>query len=366
MKHVNLFEPYVPVSARNASRGVLDTRWIGQGPKVDEFEKMWEEKFSHDKQALAVGSGTDALHVAYILAGIGPGDEVVAPVFTCTATNLPILYQGAKIVFADIDPKTFNIDPDDVERKMTDKTKAIVCVHFGGRPADLDRLQAIADKWGVPLIEDAAQAHGAKYKGKDIGSISDFTCFSFQAIKTITTCDGGMVTVKDPELAEKGRRIRWFGIDRKLKMADRWAGDITEIGYKYQMTDVAAAMGIEAMKVFDKTMAKHRELYEAYRVGLEGIPGLTFLGDTKDEQSSCWMAVVVVENREALKKKLEEHDIESNPVHYRNDIYSVFGGRVKDCPNMDAMEDKYLVLPKHLNVTKEQVKEICEIIRGGW
>ncbi len=361
-----LFYPHVPVSARDAARAVLDTRWVGQGPLVDEFENIWTEKFANPCKSVAVGSGTDALHLAYLTAGIKEGDEVVSPVFTCTATNLPLLYQKAKIVFADVKKGSLNIDAEDVARKMTPKTKAVVCVDYSGLPADLEELQAIADKWGVPLIEDAAQAHGAKYDSKWVGSISDYTCFSFQAIKIITTADGGMLTIKDPSLEDKAKRLRWFGIDRKAKMADRWLNDITEVGYKYQMTDFAAAMGIEAMKEIDTTLAHHRKLFETYREGLKDIPGITFLGDDEKHQSSCWLSTVFVENRDALKAKLAEHNIESNPVHYRNDMYTVFGGRVKDCPNMDAIESKYLVLPMHFFVTEEQVKKVCDIIRKGW
>lgn len=284
----------------------------------------------------------------------------------CTATNEPLLYQRAKIVFADINKDNLNIDPVDVARKVNARTKAIVAVDYGGLPADLVALQTIADKWGIPFIEDAAQAHGAKYAGRWIGSIADYTTFSFQAIKIITTCDGGMLTIKNPELEDKAKRIRWFGIDRKAKMADRWMNDIVEVGYKYQMTDFAAAMGLEALKEIDTTLAYHRKLFETYREGLKGIPGITFIGDDEIHQSSCWLCTVLVENRDGLKAKLAANNIESNPVHYRNDRYTIFGGRVKDCPNMDALESKYLVLPMHWNVTEEQVKMICDIIRGGW
>lgn len=365
-----LFYPHIPIKARNAARKVLDTRWIGQGPKVDEFEKLWTKKFASPHSSIAVGSGTDALHLAYILAGVGKGDEVVTPLFTCTATNTPILYQNAKPVFADVKKNNVNVDPQDVERKITAKTKAIVCVDYGGLPADLDELRKIAKKYHIPLIEDAAQAHGAKYKGKYIGSISDFTCFSFQAIKIIAAPDSGMLTIKDRNLIDKAQRLRWFGINRKAKQKSRnkviWDGDIWELGWKYQMTDISAAMGIEAMRVIKKTMRHHRQLYESYRKGLKGIPGITFIGDDKIHQSSCWMAMTLVEGRENLKRKLLENGIESDPVHYRNDRYSIFGKRVKDCPNMDAIEDKYLVLPKHYYLTVKDIKRICKVIRSGW
>ena len=370
-KKIVLFYPFVPESAIGAVSEVLKSRFIGQGPLVDKFEKIWEEKISTPNKAVAVGSGTDALHLAYILAGVREGDEVVTPLFTCTATNTPILYQKAKPVFADIKKDSLNIDPEDVARKVTPKTKAIVCTDYGGLPADLDELQVIADKWQIPLIEDAAQAHGAKYKGNYVGSISDFTAFSFQAIKLIAAPDSGMLTIKNSRLEDKTKRLRWFGIDRKAKQESLnqgiWAGDIWELGMKYQMTDILATMGIEAMKIFDQTLAHQRKLFEAYREGLKDIPGITFIGDDQIHQSSCWLATTLVENRDNLKRKLAENGIESNPTHYRNDQYSIFGKRVEDCPNMDALEDKYLVLPMHHFVTEKDITErIIPIIKSGW
>ena len=365
-----LFYPHIPVEARNAARDVLDTRWVGQGAKVEEFEKMWTEKFAPNSKSIAVGSGTDALHLAYILAGVRAGDEVVTPIFTCTATNTAILYQGAKIVFADTKKGSLNVDPEDVARKITPRTKAIVCVDYGGLPADLDELQYIADKWQIPLVEDAAQAHGAEYKGRSVGDISDFTCFSFQAIKIISAPDSGMLTIRNPRLEDKAKRVRWFGIDRKAKLESFnrgiWAGDIWELGWKYQTTDILAAMGIEAMKQIDQTLAHHRELFNAYEEGLRGVAGIKFIGDDQVHRSSCWLATTLVENRNGLKEKLAENGIESDPVHYRNDRYSIFGGRVSDCPNMDALENQYLVLPKHFYLTVEDIARVCDVIKSGW
>src|SRR5262249_36914303 len=160
--------------------------------------------------------------LAYILADLKSEDEVIVPIFTCTATNIPLLYLGAKVVFADVQPGTLNMDPADVVRRLTPRTRAIVCVHYGGLPCDMAELQKIADEHGLKLIEDAAHAIGATYRGRSIGSISDFTMFSFQAIKNITTGDGGMLILNDEVLAARARRIRWFGIDRKAKQGGNW------------------------------------------------------------------------------------------------------------------------------------------------
>src|SRR3989440_4061360 len=215
--NIVLFHPHVSEGARQRVSEQLATRWIGQGPAVAEFESRFSKMFCGGFTTAAVGSGTDALHLAYLLAGIEPGDEVITPVFTCTATNIPLLYIGAKPVFADVKRDSLNIDPAHVRELVTDKTKAIVCVHYGGLPCDMDELRKIADETGVPIIEDAAHAVVATYKGRSIGSISEFTMFSFQAIKHITTGDGGMLAIRDAELLPAARRIRWFGIDREGK-----------------------------------------------------------------------------------------------------------------------------------------------------
>jgi perosamine synthetase len=365
--NIVLFHPHMPEAAIAGVTETLRTRWIGQGPKVDLFEKRFSERFCDGRPAIAVGSGTDALHLAYILAGIGEGDEVIAPVFTCTATNIPLLYQRAVVKFADVQPGTLNIDPDHVARLVTEKTRAIICVHYGGLPCDMAELQAIADKHNIPIIEDAAHCVGGAYRGKPIGAISDFTMFSFQAIKHITTGDGGLLSLKDPGLDAKARRVRWFGIDRNAKQKGHWDNDIWEVGYKYQMTDIGAAMGLAGLDEFDTTLAHRQHLFSEYEKGLAGIPDIKLVGaGYTDRVHAAWLCTVLVERRGELQQKLLDHHIESNQVHYRNDRYSVFGERQKDLPNMDALEDKYLVLPLHTKVSVADVQRICAVIRSGW
>jgi perosamine synthetase len=362
-----LFYQHVPARAAEYVSRQLGTRWIGQGPAVDAFERAFSSRFCGGSAAVAVGSGTDALHLAYILAGVGPGDEVISPLFTCTATNIPILYRGATPVFADVQRSTLNIDPDHVRALVSARTKAIVCVHYGGLPCDMDELRAIATNAGVPLIEDAAHAVGATYKGASIGALSEFTVFSFQAIKHITTGDGGMLVVRDRARVEQARRIRWFGIDRAGKQAGIWDNDIWELGYKYQMTDIAAAMGLAALEEFARVLEHRRTLLRQYCDGLRGVPGIHVIGDGyRDREHAAWLCTVAVERRRDLQLKLRERNIESNPVHYRNDRYTLF----KDCrgafPNMDAIDDQYLVLPLHTRLSSGDVGRVVETIRGGW
>jgi dTDP-4-amino-4,6-dideoxygalactose transaminase len=362
-----LFHPHMPKNAKKMVSQVLDTRWIGQGPLVDKFEKDFSNRFCDDNKALAVGSGTDALHLAYMLAGIKPGDEVAVPLFTCTATNLPLLYMGAKLKFIDINPSSLNIDVEHLRASVNERTKAIVVVHYGGFPCDMDEILEIAGKFGIPVIEDAAHAVGTVYKGRPVGTISDFTMFSFQAIKHITTGDGGLLTFKDASLDALGRRLRWFGIDRSSKQLGIWENDIKEIGYKYQMTDIGAAMGLAALEEWDETHALRLALLKKYEELIQDNEDIQILGrSNEDIVHGAWLCTVRVKRRKDLQEKLWRNKIETNQVHYRNDRYSVFGGRQKNFPNMDAIEDEYLVLPLHTKMELSDVERIAEIINSGW
>src|SRR5262249_36719365 len=354
--NIVLFHPHISANAIDAVTRVLKTRWIGQGPLVEKFERKFSARFAGDYPNLAVRSGTDALHLAYILSGLQPGDEVISPLFTCTATNLPLLYLGVKVVFADVRPETLNIDPDDVRRRITDRTRAIVCIHHGGLPCDMAELQPIADEFNLTIIEDAAHALGATYRGQSIGQISDFTMFSFAAVKNITTGDGGMLIMRDASLLDKARRLRSAGIDRKAKQAGNWENDIFEIGYRYQTSDIAAAMGLAALDEFDGVLAHRRGLLEQYEQELANIAGLRIVGRRRgDRTHAAWMCTILAERRDLLQRKLREQNIESSQVHYRNDRYTIFGGRRSDFPNMDAVEDNYLHLPLHTQMNGSDV-----------
>ena len=367
-KNVVLFHPHIPPTAIDGIAETLGTRWIGQGPKVEEFERRFPKAIGSEQDAIAVGSCTDALHLSYVLAGLKEGDEVIVPVFTCTATNIPLLYHGIKIRFADVQPETMNLCPEHTRSLVTDRTKAIVCVHYGGLPCDMDELQGIAKESGVPLIEDAAQAVGASYKGTAVGAISDYTAFSFQAIKHITTGDGGMLLVRDPRLVPKAKRIRWFGIDREAKQGGTWENDIREVGYKYQMTDIGAAMGLAALETLDETLTLRKTLLSRYIGRLANVDGIQVVGaGYEDRVHAAWLCTVLVDRRKDLERKLRDVAIESGQVHFRNDRYSVFQDyREEALPNMDALEDRYLVLPLHTHMDVEDVDRICDVIESGW
>ena len=371
---IPLFYPYVSEKAIKEVVKVLKTKFIGQGPKIPEFEQKFAKKFK-TKYAVAVNSGTAALHLAYILADVKRGDEVVGPLFTCSATWHPVLQLGAKPVFADI-KDDFTIDPADLERKITKKTKAIIVMHYGGCLADMEKIMKIAKKHNLLVIEDTAQALGAKYKGKYAGTIGDYGCFSFQAIKYMTTIDGGMLVMKKKEDYEKAKRIRWFGIDRDLKIKKDWQQfkdwerremtfDVWEVGYKYHMNNFNAVMGMVHMQELDKILAYQRNLNKLYRKLLKNVKGIEFLPEKPGDTN--WLMTVLVDRRDDFAKKLKNTGIETNTVHIRSDVYKIFKPYAKGLfPNMDGVELKYLCLPIHFKIKPSDVKRICNIVKSGW
>lgn len=344
MKNLKLFRSYIaPRAVWNVAKLLLKSNYgtyIGEGPEVKAFEKELTEKFGLPRIA-TVNSGTAALELAYELAGIGEGDEVIVPVLTCTATNIPLVRRKAKIVFADTE-RDLNISIADVEKKISPLTKAIVFVHFGGNNRGLKELLEVAKKRNLILIEDAAQAIGSDFWGK-----ADFTCVSFQAIKTLTTGDGGAIICKDPELDKKARRLRWFGYDRDLKhkLGDT---DLVEPGYKFHMSDIAATIGRGNLRSFDRIMRHHKKLMDAYHThGIIAYP---------------WFAMVLHPRRDELKAYLEKNGVGSGMYHFRNDQYTIFGGKKQKFPIMDEIENQYLLLPLHIGISVKDVDYIAGLI----
>jgi len=371
---IPIFFPYVSEKAISSVIKVLHSKFIGQGPKIQEFEQEFADKFK-TKYAVALNSCTAALHLAYILAGVKKGDEVAGPLHTSTATWHPVLQLGAKPVFCDI-KDDFTIDPKDLEKKITKKTKAIVTMHYGGCMCDMDKIMKIAKKHRLPVIEDAAQSLGAKYKGKYAGTIGDYGCFSFQAIKYMTTVDGGMLTMKKKEDYQKAKRMRWFGIDRDLKIKKGWQRfkgwerremtyDIREVGYKYHMNSFNAAMGLVHMRELGRILAHQKNLNNLYRRQLKDVKGVEFLPEKKGDTN--WLMTLLVKRKNDFARKLGEAGIETNTVHIRCDAFTLFKPYVKGrFPNMDKVEFRYLCLPIHLKIARSDVKKICNIIKKGW
>jgi dTDP-4-amino-4,6-dideoxygalactose transaminase len=342
---IPLFKVHMPETVFARVIETLASGYIGQGPRVAEFEKALAPWFGNPN-VLTVNSGTSALHLALRLAGVGYGDEVISTAMTCTATNEPILERGARIVWADIDPMTANIDPQDVERKISPRTKAIMVVHWGGYPCDLDELNAIAQKHNIKLIEDAAHAFGAAYQGHPVGSYSDFVCFSFQAIKHLTTVDGGALVCKSEEDYRRGKLLRWYGIDRETPRADfRCEEDVAEYGYKFHMNDVCATIGLQQLAHVGSVLDRHRANAAYYNEQLKGLSGVTVLAYQPDRVSSYWLYTLLVQDRLDFMRRMQEAKITVSQVHARNDKHTMMRDFVTDLPGVDTFVEKQVSIP---------------------
>jgi perosamine synthetase len=277
--------------------------------------------------------------------------------------------QGAKPVFADIQYETGNICPNSILKKITAKTKAILPVHWAGYPCDLDEIKRIADQYNLTIIEDAAHALGASYKGRPIGAISNYTAFSFQAIKHLTTGDGGALCCLSNESYNNGKIRRWFGIDRlnsnTSPLGERQY-DISQVGYKFHMNDLAATLGIANIEDFPKNLRRHREIGEIYLEELKNISGLSLLNYKKDRESSYWIFTILVENRIGFIKKLQEFEVPCSVVHLRIDHNSVFGGLTPDLPNQERFNNHQIALPVHPGLTDTDINSIVKTIKTGW
>ncbi len=362
---IPILYPHVPSNGAKYIAEVLSSRWIGQGPKVDEFEEKFKESIIENGYTIAVNSGTSALHLAYILAGISEGSEIICPVFTCTATNIPILYEKGIPIFTDISKSSLNIDLDQIENLITSRTLALCVVDYGGLPNNYVRLREICDRHRLKLIIDCAHAVDTYRNGHHVTHFADYVVYSFQAIKTITTGDGGMLIVKNKSDYEKGKRLRWFGIDRAEKQKGIWKNDVSEIGYKYQMTDIAAALGIAALEESTEIFNKRRKLYQLYQNFLEEFEEGLLEKPERGTDFTPWLVTINTKGRRLdLMKHLREKNIESAQIHYRNDRYSIFRNYAKGAfPNMDRIEDDYLVLPFHTKLTSLDVRRICDEVK---
>lgn len=364
-KKISLFHPYISPRVADTLKQVLETRWIGQGPRVERVEDIFRFQFKVP-HAVAVNSCTSALHLALILSGVKRGDEVITTPLTCYATVAPILYEGARPVFADIQPETLNIDPESIERKITKRTRAILIVHWAGMPCDMDEVKALAWERGIPVIADAAHALGASYRGRLVGGMSNFACFSFQAIKQITSGDGGMLTTLSAKHAARAKRLRWYGIDRDFKGDIYKKFQVRELGYKYHMNDLAAAMLMVQLEELPAILKRRRQIVRRYQQTLKDLDGLELFYEPEDRESAHWLFNILVDRRKDFQRRLAQFGIETSLVHIRCDMYPILGGKRQNLPGMDSVEPRYLALPLHNHLSDEDVEYIIQIIRQGW
>lgn len=327
MIKIPLLRPFVAPEATGLVAEVIQSGWIGHGPRVSEFEAQIQSLIRNPTFVM-LDSCTSALYLSLQLAGIGPGDEVISTPMTCVATNLPVLHRGAEVVWADISLDG-TISAESIERCITQRTKALIVVHFGGLPCDLSRIREIARDHSLWLIEDSAHALGASYNGDPIGSRGDFVCFSFQAVKTLTTVDGGGISFRSEELYERAKKLRWFGFGRENPL--RYEADLEEPGFRFISNDVAAAIGLANLAHFDRNNQRRSRIAQIYHSELSNLHGLTLCQPIDGRRSSThWLFPILVRDKQSFIQKLRRVGIESHPVHFRNDRYSVFSGARRD------------------------------------
>lgn len=354
---------------------VLKSDFLTTGPKIAEFEQTVAD-YVGAKYAVAISNGTSALHAACFAAGIGPGDEVITTPLTFAASANCVLYCGGTPVFADVDPRTYNIDPEDIRRKITDRTKAIIAVHLAGQPCDMDAIHSIAREHGLIVIEDGAHALGSVYKGKKVGSLSDMTTFSFHPVKPITTGEGGMIVTDNEEFYKKMVLFRSHGITRDDSMMTRndgpWFYQQFDLGYNYRITDIQCALGCSQMKKLDRFLARRKELVARYNEAFADCSNIVTPYQLPATESGWHLYIVQVKNcdRKQVFEALREKGIGVN-VHYipvyMHPYYQEHGYKDVHCANAEEIYSHIISLPLYPGLTDEQqdyvidtLKSLCE------
>lgn len=341
---------------------VIYSGYVAQGEQVELFERSFE-KFIGTGHSLSVNSGTAALHIALILAGVKSGDEVISTALTAEPTNVAIKMVGAKIRYADIDSETGNISPDSIKANINKSTKAIMVVDYAGIPVNVPEIQKISKEFNIPVIHDAAHALGAKSNGIKTGNHFPYTIFSFQAIKHLTTIDGGMLQIASKDEYEKAKLIRWFGIDKKLS---RLNNNIQFQGYKYHMNNINATIGLVQLANIDSILNAHIENGKYFDRELQNIPSVELIKYYPNSEPSYWLYTLKVENRDGFVKKLTENGIMASELHKRNDLHDYLNDFSQHLPSLDKFYSKLVHIPCGWWVGKDEREKIVNLIRNGW
>jgi dTDP-4-amino-4,6-dideoxygalactose transaminase len=354
----------------------LRSGWLTTGQKVKQFEREFTE-FTGARHALAVNSCTAALHLALEAVGVGPGDEVITTPMTFTATAAVIEHLGARPVLADVEARTLNIDPAQIERRLSARTKAILPVHFAGQACDMDAIAAIARDRGIPIIEDAAHAIPTRYKGRLVGTLSDVTCFSFYATKNVTTGEGGMVTTDRDDLMERMRLMHLHGMSKdawkRYTQAGSWSYEILAPGFKYNLTDIAAAIGVHQLRKAEDFRRRRLAIADEYDAALGGLPGVS-LPQVDDREGHGWHLYVIQVDPEQLtigRDQFIERLVARNigvsvhfiPLHihpYYRDRYSL---QPSDYPNAFAAYERILSLPIYAKMSDADARHVADAVR---
>jgi dTDP-4-amino-4,6-dideoxygalactose transaminase len=356
---IPIAKPLIGDEEKAAVLRVLESGMIASGPRTEEFEKKFAE-FVGTKYAIATTSGTTALHLGLLSLGVKKGDEVILPDFSFIATANSPLFCEATPVFCDVDLRTFNIDPDKIKKLITKKTKAIMPVHLYGQAADMKPISEIAEEHDVNVIGDAAQAHGATYNGKMVGSFNDLECFSFYPTKNMTTSEGGMVTTNNDELAEKAISLRNHGREKT-----KWGYEHGCLGYNYRMTDIAAAIGIEQLKKlpkFNEIRRRNAQYFNEHLAGVE-IPYVL-----PNAQHVYHQYTIKSKNRDALIQNLKKNEIGfgiyyPQPLHFYKHLKKYAHNDLK---NSKSLANEVLSLPIHPALTGQDLEKIVEVVNGAF
>ncbi len=372
---VPLFRPSLGKEELKNLAEVFKSAWVGIGPKTREFEAQFAKKMG-SAYAVGVTSGTAALHIAVQALGIKEGDEVLVPAITVVSTPYAVLYNHATPVFVDVEEDTLCIDPKDMEAKITPKTKAVIPVHLGGHSADLDEVMRIAKKHNLYVIEDCANALGAKYKGKLVGSIGDVNCFSFEAKKNMTTGDGGMITTNDQKLAEKLKALRWYGSgsDTWKRFAGgtnnkySWHYDVSELGWKYNMNDVMAAIGLAQFKKLPKILSSKDKIRTKYNKALKGLSWIEPARDREYTKSGWWLYIARVKNglRDQFVEYMSEHEVVTSvhfPPVYQHSYFEKAGIKAH-CPVAEKAGEEIVSLPLFSTMNQKEFDYVIKTIKG--
>lgn len=371
-KLIPVLQPSIGQEEVDAATEVLRSGWLGLGPKTEQFEQQFAS-FADSRFAIALNSGTAALHLALDVLRIGPGDEVIVPSITFISTVHAVSYVGATPVFADIETDTMNICVEDIERKITSRTKAVIVVHLAGHPCDMDAIHELAKAKGIKVVEDAAHACGAEYNGRRIGSISDLTCFSFHAVKNLTTGEGGAVTCNAEWMDRRIREKRWVGISRDTWMRSSnekvyaWQYYVNEVGFKYHMNDLQASIGLVQLNKLSQLNGRRREIAESYRAELMDLDWIE-LPQEKPYAKSSWHLFQIKFNKESLRDRmithLQEVNIASGVHYYPCHLHPCYIHLQAIVPISSEIWKRILTLPIHPNVTNHDLERIIDRIRA--
>ncbi len=374
-KYIHFAQPLFGKEEKREVLSVLDSGWVTLGPKTKQFEDEFAA-YVGAKYAIAVSSCTAALHLSVIVAGIKKGDEVITTPFTFAATTNVLFHVGAKPVFVDIEEKTLNIDVSKIEAKITSRTCAIMPVHYGGQPVEMDKLLKLAKKYNLKVIEDAAHAIGTEYKGKRIGSISDLTCFSFHPIKNMSTGDGGMITTNNKVYAEKLIMLRLHGMSKEAwkrhTAAGSWKYDILLPGFKYNMTDIQAALGVHQLRKLDMFITKRESYARIYDELLGNIAEISLPYVEKNIRHARNLYTIIVDtsrlkiNRDDLVEKLKEANIGVSVYFiplYHFFYYQKRGYKKTGLPITESVYQKIISLPLYPKMKTSDIYYICKVLK---